>query len=390
MKKLIYITLAVLTLAACSNEDDFNKSSNQKEIGFKTSINANTRANSGFCQINKPNEIQVWSCVPNESGFKPYFENETYEFHDGVGLYRAKSQNYRYWTGSDIYFFAYSADREDNGNSKNISNIGWTSDGSVLECDYTNPMEPQNQYDFIYACSGKYSSNGWGTASGFYYASLYFRHALSQIEFKAKTTSGELYVEIVEVKLTNVRTNGHYTFPTRTGGSYITHNASSEQNVYQDDRGVWSNVKGTGNCIATFEPIGFVMSDGAVSLTELDTEKFGEGQNVNGTNTDDQKEFNNNTMYMIPQDAFKTSNIVVKAKIWEMADPSKGHQATDTQIFPDPASSSDYAEISFGIPNNWVEGKRHVYTLIFRKPNRLSFSVNVDDYDISSNEVVTY
>ena len=93
---------------------------------------------------------------------------------------------------------------------------------------------------------------------------------------------------------------------------------------------------------------------------------------------------------MIPQDAFKTSNIVVKAKIWEMADPSKGHQATDTQIFPDPASSSDYAEISFGIPNNWVEGKRHVYTLIFRKPNRLSFSVNVDDYDISSNEVVTY
>lgn len=383
MKKLIYIALAVLTLAACSNEDDFNKSSNQKAIGFKTSINADTRANSGFCQINKPNEIQVWSCVPNETGFKPYFENETYKLHDGLGLYLAKDGNYRYFTGSDIYFFAYS------DSNNHMSNIGWTTDGSLLECDYTNPIEPMNQYDFIYASSGKYT-NAPGTSEGYYYASLYFRHALSQIEFKAKTTSGELYVEIVEVKLTNVRTKGHYTFPTKTAGYYINPDDSHEGNVYQNDRGVWSNVTGTGNCIATFEPIGFVMSDGAVSLTEVDTEKFGEGQNVNGTNTEDQKEFNNNTMYMIPQDAFKTSNIVVKAKIWEMADPSKGHQATDTQIFPDPALSSDYSEISFGIPNNWIEGKRHVYTLIFRKPNKLSFSVNVDDYDLNSNEVVTY
>ncbi|MDD6943385.1 MAG: hypothetical protein SOV24_08135, partial [Muribaculaceae bacterium] len=88
-----------------------------------------------------------------------------------------------------------------------------------------------------------------------------------------------------------------------------------------------------------------------------------------------------------PQDARGTGKIVLKLKVWKMSDPSKGHQASDKPIFP--KSGSDYAEKEFNIPTIWMEGKHYIYTINLIG-DELTFTLDVDDYYLDSNEVLTY
>lgn len=376
MKKVIYFALVALILTACSNEEDLGKSSSsKKEIGFKATVGSNTRASQGFCSRNQPGELYVWACVPDGSGYKPYFERNIYTYGMDDDFYTSSSK--RYWPDSDIRFYAFPF-----GGCGIHYTPKWTSDGSTMEFDYTNPKEPESQFDLMYAASGDVQAN---EHDGSFYTDLYFRHALSQIEFKAKTEKEDYYVEVVGVKITNIKGAGHYVLPTVTDNYYTGH-AGFPGNDYRTTRGTWSNLSGNVYCEATFDPVTFTKADGSVSLTEADTEEYG-GKTDGGTISTGLKEYNKNTMYLIPQDARGTGKIVLKLKVWKMSDPSKGHQASDKPIFP--KSGSDYAEKEFNIPTIWMEGKHYIYTINIIG-DELSFTLNVDDFDISSNEVLTY
>lgn len=376
MKKVIYFALAALILTACSNEEDLGKSSSsKKEIGFKATVGSNTRASQGFCSRNQPGELYVWACVPDGSGYKPYFERNIYTYGMDDDFYTSSSK--RYWPDSDIRFYAFPF-----GGCGIHYTPKWTSDGTTMEFDYTNPIKPEEQFDLMYAASGDVQADEY---DGSFYTDLYFRHALSQIEFKAKTEDDDYYVEVVGVKITNIKGAGHYVLPTVTDNYYTGH-AGFPGNDYRTTRGTWSNLSGNVYCEATFDPVTFTKADGSVSLTEADTEEYG-GKTDGGTISTGLKEYNINTMYLIPQDARGTGKIVLKLKVWKMSDPSKGHQASDKPIFP--KSGSDYAEKEFNIPTIWMEGKHYIYTINIIG-DELSFTLNVDDFDISSNEVLTY
>ena len=376
MKKVIYFALAALILTACSNEEDLGKSSSsKKEIGFKATVGSNTRASQGFCSRNQPGELYVWACVPDGSGYKPYFERNIYTYGMDDDFYTSSSK--RYWPDSDIRFYAFPF-----GGCGIHYTPKWTSDGTTMEFDYTNPIKPEEQLDLMYAASGDVQADEY---DGSFYTDLYFRHALSHIEFKAKTEDDDYYVEVVGVKITNIKGAGHYVLPTVTDNYYTGH-AGFPGNDYRTTRGTWSNLSGNVYCEATFDPVTFTKADGSVSLTEADTEEYG-GKTDGGTISTGLKEYNINTMYLIPQDARGTGKIVLKLKVWKMSDPSKGHQASDKPIFP--KSGSDYAEKEFNIPTIWMEGKHYIYTINIIG-DELSFTLNVDDFDISSNEVLTY
>ncbi|MGN0236563.1 MAG: fimbrillin family protein [Lepagella sp.] len=382
MKKLIYIALAIFTLTACSNEDDFSKSSsNKKEIGFMATIGSNTRASSGFCVNNKPGQIKVWACVPEGSGFKPYFEEDVFTIRSNDDDFYTTSQGReRYWPDSDVRFYAFPF-----AGCGVYFNPMWTSDGSTMEFDFTNQEMPEDQYDLIYAASGDTQGSDY---NGSVYTNLFFRHALTQIEFKAKTEVANYYIEVGGVKITNIKNGGHYVLPTKTDNWYTNH-STYPGNDYRTSRGTWSNLTGSVNCEASFDPVAFVMSDGAVSLTEKDSETYGNSSGAGTATSDQVKEYNKNTMYLIPQDARSNGKIVLMVKIWKMSDPSVGHQATDQLVY---GTSSAYAEKEFIIPNIWDEGKHYIYTLVIGDDDddKIKFSVNVDDYDLNSNEVLTY
>lgn len=376
MKKVIYFALVALILTACSNEEDLGKSSSsKKEIGFKATVGSNTRASQGFCSRNQPGELYVWACVPDGSGYKPYFERNIYTYGMDDDFYTSSSK--RYWPDSDIRFYAFPF-----GGCGIHYTPKWTSDGSTMEFDYTNPKEPESQFDLMYAASGDVQADEY---DGSFYTDLYFRHALSQIEFKAKTEKEDYYVEVVGVKITNIKGAGHYVLPTVTDNYYTGH-AGFPGNDYRTTRGTWSNLSGNVYCEATFDPVTFTKADGSVSLTEADTEEYG-GKTDGGTISTGLKEYNKNTMYLIPQDARGTGKIVLKLKVWKMSDPSKGHQASDKPIFP--KSGSDYAEKELNIPTIWMEGKHYIYTINIIG-DELTFTLDVDDYYLDSNEVLTY
>lgn len=376
MKKVIYFALVALILTACSNEEDLGKSSSsKKEIGFKATVGSNTRASQGFCSRNQPGELYVWACVPDGSGYKPYFERNIYTYGMDDDFYTSSSK--RYWPDSDIRFYAFPF-----GGCGIHYTPKWTSDGTTMEFDYTNPIKPEEQFDLMYAASGDVQADEY---DGSFYTDLYFRHALSQIEFKAKTEDDDYYVEVVGVKITNIKGAGHYVLPTVTDNYYTGH-AGFTGNDYRTTRGTWSNLSGNVYCEATFDPVTFTKADGSVSLTEADTEEYG-GKTDGGTISTGLKEYNINTMYLIPQDARSAGKIVLKLKVWKMSDPSKGHQASDKLIFP--KSGTDYAEKEFNIPTIWMEGKHYIYTINLIG-DELTFTLNVDDYDIGSNEVLTY
>lgn len=376
MKKVIYFALVALILTACSNEEDLGKSSSsKKEIGFKATVGSNTRASQGFCSRNQPGELYVWACVPDGSGYKPYFERNIYTYGMDDDFYTSSSK--RYWPDSDIRFYAFPF-----GGCGIHYTPKWTSDGTTMEFDYTNPIKPEEQFDLMYAASGDVQADEY---DGSFYTDLYFRHALSQIEFKAKTEDDDYYVEVVGVKITNIKGTGHYVLPTVTDNYYTGH-AGFPGNDYRTTRGTWSNLSGNVYCEATFDPVTFTKADGSVSLTEADTEEYG-GKTDGGTISTGLKEYNKNTMYLIPQDARGTGKIVLKLKVWKMSDPSKGHQASDKPIFP--KSGSDYAEKEFNIPTIWMEGKHYIYTINLIG-DELTFTLDVDDYYLDSNEVLTY
>ncbi len=377
MKKVIYFALVALILTACSNEEDLGKSSSsKKEIGFKATVGSNTRASQGFCSRNQPGELYVWACVPDGSGYKPYFERNIYTYGMDDDFYTSSSK--RYWPDSDIRFYAFPF----GGCGIHYTPV-WTSDGTTMEFDYTNPIKPEEQFDLMYAASGDVQAE---ESDGSFYTELYFRHALSQIEFKAKTEAEKYYVEVVGVKITNIKGSGHYVLPTKTDNYYIAH-ASFGDNNYRTTRGTWSNLTGSVNCEATFDPVRFTKASGTVNLTEEDTETYGDGGDGGTAHTDAiAKEYNENTMYLIPQNAKSYGKISLKLKVWEMSEPSRGHQASDKLIY---GEENAYAEKEFNIPNVWEEGKHYIYTINIIN-DEISFTLNVDDFDISSNEVLTY
>lgn len=382
MKQLLYISLAVIMLTACTNEDSLKLASSNKEIGFNVSVQSNTRATSGYCNNNFPTTLWVWACVPDGSGYKPYFNSEMYNFSNKeTGYCDYRAVNKRYWPDSQIRFFAYPF----NAHALMNHTTGWSSDGSVLETDYQNPTDPTKQFDFIYASSG--DLEGGLEAEGRYFAELYFHHALSQLEFKAMTNDDTYYVEIVSVKVADVMFDGHYTFPVKTKPGYLGHDVAVTGNNYEStSRGTWSNLSGKFDCEATFDPVCFTKSDGKVSLTEKDTETYADGHDGGIASDDTPKEYNKNTMYLIPQDARSTGKIVVKLKVWKMSEPSRGHQASDKLIY---GEENAYAEKEFNIPTIWMEGKHYIYTINIIG-DEITFTLNVDDFDISSNEVLTY
>lgn len=370
MKKFIYIALAIFTLTACSNEDDLSKgASNKKEIGFKTFVGTNTRAGQGFCSGNMPLSLSVYASVPDGTGYKPYFEDKEFDYDlvNDDGSYRCNDG--LYWPDSNVRFFSvYGASPH------------WTSDGSTMEFDFNCRTDVNHQEDLIYAASGDVQGVNY---DGSYYASLFFRHALSQIEFKAKTDDDEFYVEVVGLSINNVMGSGHYVLPVKTDNYYTAH-ATFEGNNYRTTRGTWSNLKNSTNYRVDLNPVvHFVKSDGTVSLTEEDTGTWEADYDGPITGAGKPKECNVNTLNLIPQDARSTGKIVLILNVWKMADPSKGIQDTDELLPVD--------EIEFSIPNVWEEGKHYIYTLVVHGGDeKIRFSINVDDYDISSNEVVTY
>ena len=334
-KHLVLGALAVLSLAACTKSEvvELNKG-NEISLTAVTGKNL-TKAADGYCNKAMPDKFDVWAATQG----KTYFEAQTYTRDGETSTY--KSATARYWPNTAaVDFFA----AKNYGGSATLTATDPT---SLAIADYTVTTTVADQKDFIYAVT-KGATKAGGAAS------LYFRHALSQIEFQAKNSNSGIYVEISGVTIKNVYSVGDFSVSVATTNNFVDHNlGESADTDIRTGRCTWENPETAVDYALTFSPA-VALESTATSLSVTDPTG---------------KEYNDKTMYLIPQTvanlwtgsgapASNQAYFELTADIWNVAGASV-NKSTDVQLHT--------GSIAVPIPasTEWEDGVRYVYTFNF-------------------------
>lgn len=368
--------MALLTLAACSNEEVLQKNEVNQEIGFTAVTGkALSRAADGYCNNEKPESFDVWARVDANS----YFKQENYNDTDHDGVYTGP--NGRFWPDESKTVQFYAA--LNYGGATGVTpawNAAAAPSESPLTIDgYKVEATPGAQKDFIYAMRSAKKSDATDGKIG-----LNFRHALSQIEFAAKNSNPNIYVEISGVRLMHVFDTGNFTFPTQnTTNAYTDHNEGKD-----DHTGAYSPItissQGTWSVITTGSPAPKASYEIATRNADDTAEETkavqGNSTVVSLTVTDPtSKEFNTNTLYVMPYpykefpatlwdgtgkptDA-TTAYLAIKCDIWNVA---AGDGSVEKKVPLWSGITSDkWIAVKLPTTTNWEQGKRYVYTFTF-------------------------
>ena len=374
-KHFVLGALAVLALAACTKSEvvELNKG-NEISLTAVTGKNL-TKAADGYCNKAMPADFAVWAATDG----KKYFEAQTYTRDGSTNTY--KSTNARYWPTTDVDFFA----AKNYGGSATLTATDPT---SLAIADYTVPTTVATQKDFIYAVSKTVSKPTTGTA-----ASLNFRHALSQIEFQAKNSNSGIYVEVTGVAVKQVYSKGKFSVNVATTNNFVDHTLGAADTDNRSGRCTWAGQDAKADYAISFDAVALGSEATSLSVTDPDG-----------------KEYNANTMYLIPQTvpdlwAVPTppttptpvpttgkAYFEITAKIWNVAGATvdKGNDV----VLHD-------GKIAVPLPTTtiWEDGLRYVYTFNFTtygtggvdpgtgKPvlTPIELTVSVDDFVDAGN-----
>lgn len=359
IKQFLLEIFGLLALLSCSDDELISVNRDGDEITFNVVTNAATRAKDVYCNRNSPNSFYVYAIYNGKTYIKDDFiqwDNDKWVNTSGT----------RYWpnTGEVTFFahcnagkqFDWDESEEKKGNPASIK-------------DFTVESDVGKQVDLLYARkqSGK-TSGGVVT--------LNFRHALSQIVFRAKNTNPNLYVEIDRVSVCKVKGTGTFTYPSGNSESNIecpkneesTGKSSSTIN-YKD--GSWGEWKITEQNLVEY----IVNFD----IVKLEGNKNAVVKALTSEN-DENKEFSSKALLLLPQ---KTEAWVVKGENVK-ANPAEqsnsyflvkcricnvvGNNKKDyVQLWG--GENEETANIAIPVKFDWKQGKKYIYTFVFGDGN---------------------
>lgn len=201
---------------------------------------------------------------------------------------------------------------------------------------YTPSTTVADQKDLVIAYN-----TGTKTANEASGVPLLFKHALSQIEVKAKCANANMKVEIIGVKVVSVAKDGTFTFPTATTQSGTGHELAL---------GLW-------NTASSQKTAYMVRNSAPVELTKT-------AQSLMPTAS--------GTFMLIPQAITpwnKQNNATTAGSyISVLCRISNVSGDNETLIFPTTAGKYGFSAVAIGTTDNdktWEPGKKYVYTLEF-------------------------
>ena len=323
--KYLVAALSAVALAACNNEDVM-EANRGRGISFQVATEASTRI--GATTTNTIDNFKVWGFTGS---------NET--LMNGVAVSKTGGEwSYGdpiFWPESTVDFYAVSP-TENCGGTVSISSSAQQITGFTVNPDQAS------QVDLLYAVNKAESKDNHESTP----VSINFRHALSQIVFKAKNTNANLKVMINGVKVVNVVKGGDFTYPAQT---------TANGNITTETQGTWKLLSGDGSTDMFTAGITAQTLDGkvetAVDLTTV-TESAYTGslflmpQELTPWNIDEDKTNENGGSYF-----------VINCKIY--------NKAGDDEVLLWP-SEDNYAYVA--IPTSditWEQGKKYVYTFTF-------------------------
>ncbi len=364
MKQHLFIgALAVFALTACSQEEVVQLNQHGNEIAFKSVANKGSRAENYYSNANLPAHMYVWSYTAD--GNKIFFEGEKYTMDSESKSYT--SEIARFWpeATNPLDFFAIAGTE--------VAPTPVNKTGMSLK--YT-VGEPAAQEDVLYAVvEGAVKPANGGVQP------LNFRHALSQVVFKAKVnTSKKLHVVVDGVQVCNVLNSGTFAYSVSTDPNWLESTSPDNNNT----TGEWTADATTASyAVACKAPV--TLTGDAKELTNV-TDK--------------------NALLLLPQTlenkyvpvTNKTGVCLkVKCAIYNIAG-DKFDEASDVEIHGSLAQT-EYITIPLA-KIDWKPGKKYIYTINFGGDGSgldekddpvltpISFSVTVDDFDVVTEENV--
>ena len=336
MKKSTVMLWAIFgaLLMGCSDEEIANvETSSRNAIGFNVLSNAaETRATPTTNTNLKNTDFDVFAFTADGTAFMGKVDTDF--GHDGVNIvYNNGKWDYnnasdlRYWPTEALDFYAF--------NPGTVSEdmmvfYSWEATKDVQKISYTCMDEygagTHANYDVMYAMAKgqtKDMNNG--------IVKFNFKHILSQVVFKAKTQYDNMQVDIDVIKIHNFKFAGAFTLPAAADGT-----------------GSWSS-----------SDLAFPHAFTVVKNANITVNSNTEATDIT-TNT---------PMLNIPQEltawtvsgASKTKKGADDAKQCYLEIACKIRQSGAYLL----GSASEYKTIYVPFGDTWVEGKRHIYTLIF-------------------------
>ncbi|MGM9841593.1 MAG: hypothetical protein ACI31D_05265 [Candidatus Limisoma sp.] len=397
MKKLFLLAWPIaLAAVSCSNEEVVSVNNDANEIKFTAVANNATRAltDSVYCNNYKPGSFHVWALAKDAETTvvgKSYFKEVLYSANAGKTLWSADQANIRFWPNQGAEKLDFYAMHNYNGTVNWDPANATTTEPRLAVTGYTLTTDVAAQTDFIYAVKQNQVKGGNDGKK-----TINFRHALSQVVFKARNTNNTLHVEIGEVQVKNFNSVGNFALPLKdTETNLVDHNSDQTTEAADGTVGTWSGQ----NTLATTK-VAVYPTDGAATATYAVVNYDTAGTDATNLTNGSDRVFDK-AMLFIPQERTAgtvtestpgSKNLlndvtnpyfVVKCKIWNV-EGATFNKTTDVCIY------DGYAYIPVTV--DWKPGKKYIYTFVFGGKNGgydedgndilvpISFTVTVDDF----------
>ena len=352
MKKIIFGAMAAAALLACSKDQVIEQNRVNDEIAFSIVAENQTKAGAVYCAYNLLPEFNVYATYTQNgtSTAQWYFQNDKIKYVDNAW---ANQTTTRYWSanGTHDFYAIY------NG-TMTVTGVAETPAAPQVK-NFAPTNNVNEQKDLLYAVATGQTKAANSTSG----VALNFRHALSQIEFKAKNTNKQLYVTITDVRVGHTPSQGTFTYPTTsTADSFTDH---TQNNTHSYTTGTWELTDNTfADYTASFDAVAVVgQADPVVGLT-ISTDS----DNINTRNFA-------NSMLLLP-----TSSITSGTTAWTPATDETSFDGTylavNCMIYNVAGESYTTSDVCLHegwavipVSFNWEPGKKYIYTFVFGEGN---------------------
>lgn len=343
--KYLVVALSAVALTACNN-DEVLEVNQGRGISFQVATEASTRATA--TTTNSIDEFMVWGFTKEEPA-KTLMEDLSVSKTGSYWTYTGTI----FWPAAPVNFYSISPEPVSDRVSEGTVSI--SSDEQKIT-GFTVNTDQSLQVDLLYAVNKEEKKEEHETDP----VSINFRHALSQIVFKAKNTNDNLKVIVKGVKIANIKKAGDFTYPT---SSTTTQNISESGMIDAATQGTWDKVNTAETFSAGMNADGVTldgMVEPALDLTAA-------------TGSDASKSYTG-ALFMIPQDLTpwdpKTTGTLNTTGVYFLLN-CQIQSGTDKDIIVWPTASADTDKDGFAdvaIPASkltWEQGKKYIYTFIF-------------------------
>lgn len=318
MKKNFFLAAVVLAAMSSCSKDEVVEVNNGNAIAFRASLDR-TISRGSETDLNNLQAFKV-TAIGND---KNYFTNLVVNSSDGGHTWQTASTYY--WPSFGLSFFAYAP--------QDIGSGAVSIDNSAKKITGFSPSQTvSEQKDLVIAYNkgDRLKNEKPGVA-------LNFKHALSQIEVKAKCMNSNIKVEVLGVKVMNVAGTADFTFP----------EDKPTDSSYELSQGQWTNAKGTqGYLIKGTTPV--TLTSNAQSIM-MDAGNF----------------------MLIPQTLTKWDGTAASGGTYlsVLCRISSVDGDNEVLLYPLATSTDDksgkYGLSAVAIDTNWLPGKKYTYTLTF-------------------------